>query len=187
MDSDKIATLCESLSLSDDDGPVLQFGGDKQKEGIRDVNNCLVGNVLSRKRVNRDAFKAIIIQIWGTMGFVEVEAVGDNVFVFVFRKFEDLTMLAEMVEEVVECPGDTRECWGRFFRVKVRVDIFKPLKRGLRVWLEEFSTMIIAPIKYERLPEFCYVCGLVSHCWRECPSEAERSKVLGGSPAKFGA
>ncbi|KAL5789446.1 hypothetical protein ACOSQ2_004334 [Xanthoceras sorbifolium] len=93
MDSDEIATLCESLSLSDDDGPVLQIGGDKQKEGIRDVNHCLVGKVLSRKRVNRDAFKAIIIQIWGTMGFVEVEAVGDNVFVFFFRKIEDLTMV----------------------------------------------------------------------------------------------
>ncbi|KAL5848934.1 hypothetical protein ACOSQ3_006996 [Xanthoceras sorbifolium] len=72
--------------------------------------------------------------------------------------------ISKMVGEIVECPVESRECWGKFMRLKVRVDISKPLVRGIRVWLEEFETIVIALLRYERLPEFCYVCGMVSHC-----------------------
>ncbi|KAL5770981.1 hypothetical protein ACOSP7_015135 [Xanthoceras sorbifolium] len=240
MEAEEIARLCESLSLSEEDGPILQIGGELHQEGIREVELCLVGKVLAKRKVNREAFRAVIHQIWNTLGGVEIEAIGENLFVFHFNLLEDRAMvwsrgpwhfdncliilekplgpgeisklefkrvefwvqifnvplmcmnmksarlLAGMIGDVVEIPVEVRECWGRFLRVKVGIDISKPLKRGLRVYLEEFDSLIVAPIRYERLPEFCYGCGEVGHSLRDCSVEETRTKILAGGGAKFG-
>ncbi|KAH7564965.1 hypothetical protein JRO89_XS09G0093300 [Xanthoceras sorbifolium] len=59
MDAEEISNLCESLTLSDEDGPVLNISG-KTQEGVQRLNCCLVGKVLSRKRISRDAFKIVM-------------------------------------------------------------------------------------------------------------------------------
>ena len=51
---------------------------------------------------------------------------------------------------------------GNYLRVRVRIDITKPLNRVRKVW-SEGSVIGCAILKYERLPNFCYWCGLVSH------------------------
>lgn len=56
---------------------------------------------------------------------------------------------------------------GSYLRVRVRVDITKPLSRVRKIWLEG-KVIGWAALKYERLPNFCYWCGLVSHDDRDC-------------------
>lgn len=49
---------------------------------------------------------------------------------------------------------------GKFLRIKVAIDLWKPLKRGgkkLKVFF-----------KYERLPTFCFACGKIGHQLKEC-------------------
>ncbi|KAL5787815.1 hypothetical protein ACOSP7_004764 [Xanthoceras sorbifolium] len=94
--------------------------------------------------------------------------------------------LAGTIGDVVEFPLESNGCWGKFLKVKVRIDITKPLKRGIRVWLEEFKTMITSPIKFEKLPEFCFACGLVGHSLKECLDEEARTCVINGSVSKYG-
>jgi hypothetical protein len=55
-----------------------------------------------------------------------------------------------------------------YLRVKVQVDVRKPLLRG--VFLEEVTSGCKdwCPIQYEFLPNFCYGCGLLGHVYREC-------------------
>ncbi|KAL5813680.1 hypothetical protein ACOSQ4_024321 [Xanthoceras sorbifolium] len=89
MDTDEIARLCESLSISEIDGPICRVDGEVKRMGRSDVSHCLVGKVLSGKRVNREAFKGVIEQLWSVMGSVEIESVGDNLSVFYFRRLED--------------------------------------------------------------------------------------------------
>lgn len=70
--------------------------------------------------------------------------------------------------------------WKAFQRVRVSIDITKPLMRKMKIkkaggnwsWIE---------FKYERLPTFCFTCGLLGHGERFCPklfegldSEAEK-------------
>ncbi|KAL5746204.1 hypothetical protein ACOSP7_027350 [Xanthoceras sorbifolium] len=94
--------------------------------------------------------------------------------------------LAGTISDVVEFLLEPKGCWGKFLRVKVRIDITKPLKRGIRVWLEEFKTMITSPIKYEKLPEFCFTCGLVGHSLKEYLDEEARTCVINWSMSKYG-
>ncbi|KAK2651619.1 hypothetical protein Ddye_011475 [Dipteronia dyeriana] len=76
MDS-KVAKLYENLSIADEDGTILELSEEAQREGVTGVNHCLVGKVLSGKKVNKEAFKTIIEQIWSPFGNVETELIHD--------------------------------------------------------------------------------------------------------------
>ncbi|KAK3223806.1 hypothetical protein Dsin_010831 [Dipteronia sinensis] len=71
-------------------------------------------------------------------------------------------------------------------RVKVRIDIFKPLKHWLRLKLGKHEEVTMLSLKYERLPEFCYACGRIGQGIKECSDEEARRVVLEGSPTKYG-
>ena len=69
------------------------------------------------------------------------------------------------VEEVET--GENGECIGEYARVRIKVDISKPLKKI--IFLEpEGEEKIPMPNRYERLPDFCFCCGTLGHQFREC-------------------
>lgn len=237
----EISKMYESMSLVDEDEAVLDMAEEVKLEGVQDVDRCLIGKVLSGKKVNREAFKGLIEQIWNPYGNVEVELVGENIFMFYFINQEDRNKvwnrgpwhfgnnlivlekpvgsgnikqlefnkadlwvqihdipimcmnrrtarwLAEQLGEVVEIPADSRECWGKFMRVKVRIDISKALKRWLKLRLGRSEEVTMVNLKYERLPEFCFACGKIGHSIKECSDSEARKAALEGSHNKFGA
>ncbi|KAL5779130.1 hypothetical protein ACOSQ2_009867 [Xanthoceras sorbifolium] len=93
MNAEEIAKPCEFMSLSKEDGPVVQIPGEFHVEYVKNMTHCLIGRILSRRMVNRDAFKAVLEHIWNTVHGVEIEMVGDNTFVFNFRSLEDRLMV----------------------------------------------------------------------------------------------
>ncbi|KAL5806119.1 hypothetical protein ACOSQ4_028852 [Xanthoceras sorbifolium] len=64
--------------------------------------------------------------------------------------------------------GATGDCLGRFLRVRVVIDVSKPLSRYLRVCLSEGDPDTVLLLRYERLTEYCFQCGVVGHIVREC-------------------
>ena len=62
-------------------------------------------------------------------------------------------------------PSEMKGC--NFMRVRVAVDISKPLCRGRHVMGNQGSDEWIA-FKYEHLPNLCYWCGLMSHDDKDC-------------------
>ncbi|KAH7833675.1 hypothetical protein Vadar_008660 [Vaccinium darrowii] len=56
---------------------------------------------------------------------------------------------------------------GKFVRVRAHVDINLPLKRGCMVKMEA-SRPFWVEFRYERLPNFCFYCGLVGHDLQSC-------------------
>ena len=52
--------------------------------------------------------------------------------------------------------------WGPFLHMRVDIDITKPLMRGKMVHIEDMEEGLIY-FKYERLPIFCYHCGILGH------------------------
>ncbi|KAK2637676.1 hypothetical protein Ddye_025471 [Dipteronia dyeriana] len=89
MSDAEIAKLYENLSLADEDGAVLEMSEEASIDGIKDVDRSLVGKVLSSKKVNREAVKGLIEQIWNQFGRVEVESIGENLFLFYFNSKEE--------------------------------------------------------------------------------------------------
>ncbi|XP_030942068.1 uncharacterized protein LOC115967129 [Quercus lobata] len=57
--------------------------------------------------------------------------------------------------------------WGPFLRILVDVDITKPLIRGKMIHIEEMEDVWVY-FKYERLPTFCYRCGILGHQDCDC-------------------
>uniref|UniRef100_A0A803MH24 Zinc knuckle CX2CX4HX4C domain-containing protein n=1 Tax=Chenopodium quinoa TaxID=63459 RepID=A0A803MH24_CHEQI len=57
--------------------------------------------------------------------------------------------------------------WDAFLRIKILVDINKPLRRGLRI-ANGSSSPRWCGVQYERLADFCYYCGRLSHTDVEC-------------------
>ena len=60
--------------------------------------------------------------------------------------------------------------WGKSLRVRVQLDVSKPLLRSKKIRLGGQSLWIY--FKYERLPMFCYGCGRLWHGEGGCPVAA---------------
>ena len=75
--------------------------------------------------------------------------------------------LGETLGQVTPCENSNELVGGDFLRVHVEIDVSKPLCRGRRIALED-NEEVWASFKYEKLPNFCYWCGLISHDGKDC-------------------
>jgi hypothetical protein len=57
--------------------------------------------------------------------------------------------------------------WGQSLRVKIQIDLAKPLQRGRKINVE--GTPHWVTFQYERLPKFCFQCGVICHGKSGCP------------------
>ena len=83
---------------------------------------------------------------------------------------EMATVLGEVVGKVEEVETDAAgECIGQFLRMRISVDVTKPLKKIIELEQEgEDNEDIPMRVMYERLPGFCFCCGRIGHQYREC-------------------
>ncbi|KAH7557342.1 hypothetical protein JRO89_XS11G0128800 [Xanthoceras sorbifolium] len=58
MDASEIAQLCDSLSLSEKDGPITNLDSNLRRMGPEKLALSLVGKVISNKAVNREDFRS---------------------------------------------------------------------------------------------------------------------------------
>ncbi|XP_035543083.1 uncharacterized protein LOC118346304 [Juglans regia] len=69
------------------------------------------------------------------------------------------------VEEVDLAKGEV--AWGEFLQVRITLDVMKPLLRGTKFTMGNGESCWVR-FSYERLPNFCYLCGCLGHGDREC-------------------
>jgi hypothetical protein len=70
--------------------------------------------------------------------------------------------------------NSSRSSWGQSLRVWIDLD--EPLMRDLPIESKKRKTVEWHPIKYERLPYFCFSCGRIGHSEFFCPTLAERDE-----------
>lgn len=69
-------------------------------------------------------------------------------------------------------PNNNTSIWRESMRLKIKVDVRKPLKRKKKICRRDGSEVIVQ-CKYEKLGDFCFVCGLVTHTERFCRLKLE--------------
>jgi hypothetical protein len=186
---------------------------------------CLLGRLMSDRRIQKEAFKTLMSRLWKTVEAVTFKEIQDNLWLLEFPNREDkgrvlegrpwlfdrsLLVLKEIDEntppshmefsnalfwiqlhdmpltcmnrevgmrigrslgtvEDIDVTGDGVG-WGRCLRIRVSIDITKPLERGRAIVLNGKSTWI--SLKYEKLPQFCYHCGRIYHADKVCPNKS---------------
>ncbi len=57
--------------------------------------------------------------------------------------------------------------WGHFLRIRVEIELGKPLMRGCILQFAEEAPFWV-DFCYEHLPTFCYRCGVIGHSGSDC-------------------
>ncbi|KAM1000945.1 hypothetical protein ACFX2I_007526 [Malus domestica] len=86
-----------------------------------------------------------------------------------------LSMTQAVVETIGSLMGEvrsvdktgSRDCIGRFLRVKIGFNVREPLMRGTFVTFPDDGKIWI-DFKYESLPNYCLICGKLGHPTRIC-------------------
>ena len=77
-------------------------------------------------------------------------------------------VLGETMGDVEEVEAEGNQlAWGRYLRVRVALNVRKLLKRGRKISIAGGES-IFAIFKYERFPDFCYICGCLDHQELDC-------------------
>ena len=72
-------------------------------------------------------------------------------------------VLGEVIRDVEKIDAEGGQMvFGHYRRVRVSINISKPLKRGSKIALSGGES-ILTIFKYERLLDFCYICGRLDH------------------------
>jgi hypothetical protein len=74
---------------------------------------------------------------------------------------------------VVDCDASGR-CWGSYMRVRVEIDVDKPLRRGVTVFSQRRNATDWFELQYEDLPRYCFSCGMIGHSSTACLNPGER-------------
>jgi hypothetical protein len=67
--------------------------------------------------------------------------------------------------------------WGEFLRIRMEHDVTKPIRRWVKVQNGKTKELLRYDVKYERLPNFCFYCGIVGHVERGCMLPEEEKIV----------
>jgi hypothetical protein len=93
------------------------------------------------------------------------------------RKIGSTVGIVEEVDTEVDGVG-----WGEYLRVKISIDLAKPLSRGRKMKLEGKSDWVA--FQYERLPKFCFQCGVICHGPEGCLKRTDLRNQ--GDKAQYG-
>ncbi|KAK2648178.1 hypothetical protein Ddye_015667 [Dipteronia dyeriana] len=95
--------------------------------------------------------------------------------------------LRGIIGEVVDIDeGDTGSYMAKFLRVRVVIEIDKPLRRCLRIDVIGDRVESVMLLKYERFSDFCFRCGFLGHTVRECPDKPIGTDAMKGEEFLFG-
>ncbi|XVF69937.1 hypothetical protein PTKIN_Ptkin11bG0121000 [Pterospermum kingtungense] len=70
--------------------------------------------------------------------------------------------------------------WARFLRIRVEVDVTRPLRRAVKI-VGTNGKEIWGRLSYERLPSFCYECGMLGHTDSEYEDEKSQGNEKHGT------
>lgn len=68
---------------------------------------------------------------------------------------------------VNSCPSNSVGVWREYMRIRVTINLSKPLKRRMKIKMAG-NEWFWVNFKYENVPSFCFICGIICHLERFC-------------------
>lgn len=97
---------------------------------------------------------------------------------------ESLETITAHLDPVIKINDLTLSLTGsKFARICIEINLSKPLCRGF--WLGDDSHQIFVVVLYERLPTFCYTCGVIWHCSKSNSHAAVTRSTWISPPPRF--
>lgn len=84
-----------------------------------------------------------------------------------------MSKLGKVISLDVDADGKAS---GGFLRGRVSIDLGKPIMRGVLLRVRRTEEPKWFQAQYERLPYYCYACGIIGHSERECELPAARDE-----------
>lgn len=69
-------------------------------------------------------------------------------------------------------PKNNNSIWREYMRIRIHLDVRRLLKRKKKITRKDGSAFVVM-CKYERLGEFCFVCGMLTHTECFCRKNLE--------------
>ncbi|KAM0912888.1 hypothetical protein ACQ4PT_012502 [Festuca glaucescens] len=91
---------------------------------------------------------------------------------------ETAIALGAEIGEFIEADRDEEGmAYGQYLRIKIRMEITKPLMRGKMVQIGDEGKLKWCPFEYEFLPDFCFTCGKIGHIDKSCTIQLKEGEV----------
>lgn len=75
---------------------------------------------------------------------------------------------------VSSCSSNFEDVWREYMRIRVSLNLNKPLKRRMKIKMAG-NDWFWVNFKYENVPSFCFICGIIGHSERFCGQLFEKS------------
>jgi hypothetical protein len=86
-------------------------------------------------------------------------------------------IIAEPIGLVKKVESDALgRCWGGYMRLRVEISVKEPLMRVVTLFSSRLQTTESFMVQYERLPIYCFSCGLIGHSYLRCANPADREE-----------
>jgi hypothetical protein len=85
---------------------------------------------------------------------------------------DNLIQIGQQARKVLDIDFDCDHSpqWRKFVRARIEVDIYSPLKPGIFLPRSGLPDLWIG-LKYEKISDLCYRCGIIGHAEKECNHE----------------
>ncbi|WCJ29321.1 hypothetical protein M5689_010964 [Euphorbia peplus] len=96
---------------------------------------------------------------------------------FNWRTSGIVTKIAGCMGEVVDIDEENIEITTAYVRVRIRWNVQRKLLRCLNIQgRTDVDEIIVIPMQYEKLPNFCYNCGIMGHVYNDCELERQTTE-----------
>uniref|UniRef100_A0A2N9G1X1 DUF4283 domain-containing protein n=1 Tax=Fagus sylvatica TaxID=28930 RepID=A0A2N9G1X1_FAGSY len=157
--AEELEELCRCMRLSDHEKHHIRVRKERVVKSHQEAKFSILFNLLTTRLFNGDAFKSSVRAMWASHGVLSITTLDDNLFLAAFPSevalmhvfttspwtFDKKLILMEVGRLIeVDVPKDSGVAWGRYLRIRVEVEIAKPLTRGCIVQVEETAPVEVA-------------------------------------------